>query len=407
MIQFEIKENTTVNELKKQFVKEIGGGILRVYNGRSEASDDTILVSIGAKQGSLECRTSKTVGKFIQEVYKTFNIKIKIATNDNWVLVLNEITLSKVKDIPNNTTTEKMKKMISYKRINDNIIEQDNKEELQHIQVAISTIGQLLELRVVKDHEKLEKLYKEDKQKVIDLFNEEFENDNSSEIFKEDRYWWHATRYDDETTYDTLISVKKDNQDWHEIFEATLYECEDISKVIDEGYAQDCIYGDEEPDYDDENFEYDTTFLDPLTTDDEDIQEYFNYYRSCVEEFGWCNLNLFDFVRKQLIGNFQRQENTFYAGVKSLREIEYVYDIYIPKNEEFDIQKFHLLSDNGFAPDYESSSEWLTGLDIALYENQIIRGIMTESIPDPREDVKIFLVKDCGWKLDKIFSIKL
>ncbi|MDE6754825.1 MAG: hypothetical protein K2J82_09485 [Muribaculaceae bacterium] len=61
MAKFIITATTTVAELKDQFGKE-AGGVLRVYEGRSEAADDATLVSLGAKEGELECRTSRTVG---------------------------------------------------------------------------------------------------------------------------------------------------------------------------------------------------------------------------------------------------------------------------------------------------------------------------------------------------------
>ena len=63
MAKFKITPTTTVAELKEQFRNEVGC-VLRVYQGRSEEPDGATLVSLGAKEGELECRTSRTVGKF-------------------------------------------------------------------------------------------------------------------------------------------------------------------------------------------------------------------------------------------------------------------------------------------------------------------------------------------------------
>ena len=55
MAKFKITPTTTVAELKEQFRNEVGC-VLRVYQGRSEAPDGATLVSLGAKEGELECR---------------------------------------------------------------------------------------------------------------------------------------------------------------------------------------------------------------------------------------------------------------------------------------------------------------------------------------------------------------
>lgn len=115
MATFKITKKTTVAELKKQFGSEVGG-TLRIYEGRSEASNDATLISLGAKEGELECRTSRTVGKFVETFQNELNLKVKVYTNDNWVAVLDGITLSTVKDIPNGSTKAKMEAFLAYER---------------------------------------------------------------------------------------------------------------------------------------------------------------------------------------------------------------------------------------------------------------------------------------------------
>ena len=119
MADFKISGHMKVKTLKELFANEIGG-TLRVYNGKKLADDDATLASIrsneGAKGGDFTCRTSRTVGKFEQEIWDVYGIKVQVATADNWILVLDGITLSKVKDIPNYATKESMEAFVSYKR---------------------------------------------------------------------------------------------------------------------------------------------------------------------------------------------------------------------------------------------------------------------------------------------------
>ena len=120
MAKFKITPTTTVAELKEQFSNEIGG-VLRIYEGRSEAADGATLVSLGAKEGELECRTSRTVGKFEEAFQNDLNLKVKVYTKDNWVKVLDGITLATAAELPNGMTKAKMEEYLSYQR--------DEKEE--------------------------------------------------------------------------------------------------------------------------------------------------------------------------------------------------------------------------------------------------------------------------------------
>lgn len=115
MAIFKITPTTTVAELKEQFSNEVGG-TLRIYEGRSEASDGATLVSLGAKEGELECRTSRTVGKFEEAFQSDLNLKVKVYTKDNWVKVLDGITLASAAELPNGMTKAKMEEYLSYKR---------------------------------------------------------------------------------------------------------------------------------------------------------------------------------------------------------------------------------------------------------------------------------------------------
>ena len=133
MAKFIITATTTVAELKDQFSKEVGG-VLRVYEGRSEAAEDATLVSLGAKEGELECRTSRTVGKFEEAFQNDLNLKVKVYTKDNWVKVLDGITLAVAADLPNGMTKAKMEEYLSYKR-DENAAPADAKEKEIEIQL--------------------------------------------------------------------------------------------------------------------------------------------------------------------------------------------------------------------------------------------------------------------------------
>ncbi|MDE7108816.1 MAG: hypothetical protein K2O49_02450 [Muribaculaceae bacterium] len=133
MAKFIITAETTVAELKDQFGKEVGG-VLRVYEGRSEAADDATLVSLGAKEGELECRTSRTVGKFEEAFQNDLNLKVKVYTKDNWVKVLDGITLAVASELPNGMTKAKMEEYLSYKR-DENAAPADAKEKEIEIQL--------------------------------------------------------------------------------------------------------------------------------------------------------------------------------------------------------------------------------------------------------------------------------
>lgn len=115
MAKFKITQKTTVAELKEQFRNEVGG-VLRIYDGRSEAAETATLVSIGAKVGELECRTSRTVGKFEEAFQEDLNLKVKVYTKDNWVKVLDGITLEAASQLPNGMTKEKMEAFLGYEK---------------------------------------------------------------------------------------------------------------------------------------------------------------------------------------------------------------------------------------------------------------------------------------------------
>ena len=130
MANFKITATTTVAELKEQFRGEFGG-ILRVYQGRSEAPEDATLVSLGGKVGELECRASRTVGKFIEAFQSELGLKVKVYTKDNWVSVLDGITLATVREIPKNARKAQMEQYLAYQREEEDSVTQTKMREIK------------------------------------------------------------------------------------------------------------------------------------------------------------------------------------------------------------------------------------------------------------------------------------
>ena len=133
MAEFKINGRMKVKTLKELFFNEFEG-TLRVYDGKKLADDEATLASIrseeGAKGGEFVCRASRTVGKFEEEMKTVFGITVQVATRDNYVLVLDGITLSKIKDIPNYAKKETMEEFVSYKRKDSSSVVEESEVEV-------------------------------------------------------------------------------------------------------------------------------------------------------------------------------------------------------------------------------------------------------------------------------------
>ena len=115
MAEFKIDGRMKVRKLKEDFFNEYGG-VLRVYNGKERADDDASLASIrandAARGGELVCRSNRSVGNFKKEMWEVFGIKVQVATKDDWVIVLDGITLATIKKIPNYASKESMQEFL-------------------------------------------------------------------------------------------------------------------------------------------------------------------------------------------------------------------------------------------------------------------------------------------------------
>ena len=147
MAELKISGRMSVKRLKENFKNEFGG-TLRVYDGREKADDNATLASIRrnneAKGGEYSCQGNRTVGRFEREMREIFGIKVQVATPDDWTLVLDGITLAKLKHIPEKTSKADMEALVAYKRKNvaeaDGEIEDVENEEIEVVDEVVEEI---------------------------------------------------------------------------------------------------------------------------------------------------------------------------------------------------------------------------------------------------------------------------
>lgn len=96
-----------VSTLASRFKEEFGG-TLRVYNGRKRCDGSERVSSLVTATGEYACRGSKTVGGFEKDLKDQFGLVVQVASSDDFVLALDEMTLAKLPEIPNNATKADM-----------------------------------------------------------------------------------------------------------------------------------------------------------------------------------------------------------------------------------------------------------------------------------------------------------
>ena len=106
-MEIKIDGSLLVSTLCEKFKKEFGG-TLRVYNGNKRCTGSEKVGDLAKNTGVYECRSSKTVGGFEKDLMTQFGIKVQVASIDDWVLALDEMTLSKLPEIPKNATRAQM-----------------------------------------------------------------------------------------------------------------------------------------------------------------------------------------------------------------------------------------------------------------------------------------------------------
>lgn len=116
MAKFELKKSTTVSEFATAF-NEAFGAQVRVYNGRSRTEGPELLGDLGlTNEGTFECRSSLTAGRFIERMKDEFGLTVKVYTCDFWVAVLDGLTLESAGKVKKNAVKADMDDMIAYQR---------------------------------------------------------------------------------------------------------------------------------------------------------------------------------------------------------------------------------------------------------------------------------------------------
>lgn len=137
MAKFNLTGSKTVAELKKEF-NEAFGSRLKVYNKNKIAEETATLAELGLKEDTdFECRSSRTAGSFIA-AFAEMGLKVKIYTQDEWVAVLNGLTLESTGKVKKNATKADMEGMEGYQREVVNEVEEANAREGEFVYVEIN-----------------------------------------------------------------------------------------------------------------------------------------------------------------------------------------------------------------------------------------------------------------------------
>lgn len=113
---FVITPDMTTIELFNAFTKEFGGhlrikkGVKRCDPNKRESLPEMPLSEVGLTE-TISLNGDMTVAD-AEALAASKGLKLDIATNDDWVTVLDEYPLDSIKSIPNNTTKEKMQEIL-------------------------------------------------------------------------------------------------------------------------------------------------------------------------------------------------------------------------------------------------------------------------------------------------------
>jgi hypothetical protein len=103
--------NLTVGSVVEAFKSQFGA-VLRIYNGRSKADGGMSLQDVGQKQEiSTTFDGKQKVGDFIAQMAKV-GLTVKVYTCDDWVAVLDGLTLEQAGKVKKSATKADMEKML-------------------------------------------------------------------------------------------------------------------------------------------------------------------------------------------------------------------------------------------------------------------------------------------------------
>jgi len=109
---------TTVADLRKQFNDAFGAQV-KIYNGNKVAEPTTTLSELGMKSAAdFDCPSSLTAASFIEKMKEKHGLKVKVYTCDEWVAVLDGLTLESAGKVKKNAVKADMEKLISDQKSN-------------------------------------------------------------------------------------------------------------------------------------------------------------------------------------------------------------------------------------------------------------------------------------------------
>lgn len=123
---------TTVAELREQFNAAFGSQV-KIYNGGRLAEPAAKLSELGLKaDADFSCYANLTVGSFIERMKEDHGLKVKVYTCDEWVAVLDGLTLEASGKVKKNATKADMESLIAYQRTDK---QEEKEEELDNEEV--------------------------------------------------------------------------------------------------------------------------------------------------------------------------------------------------------------------------------------------------------------------------------
>ena len=129
MAVLNLTKNTTVEALRKEFNDAFGAQI-KLYKGNKKAEMEDTLGDLGlTSEGEFECRSNLTVGSFIRRMAKNHGLRVRVYTSDEWVAVLDGLTLESAGKVKKNAVKADMESMIAYKHKSDTANSDEDEDE--------------------------------------------------------------------------------------------------------------------------------------------------------------------------------------------------------------------------------------------------------------------------------------
>lgn len=364
MSEFRIDGRMKVKKLKELFNNEYGG-TLRIYKGKSLADENDTLASIrseeGAKGGELVCRGSRTVGRFEAEMKQVFGIKVQVATPDDSMLVLDGITLSKIKDIKKKATKEDMEALVAYKRSGKKTDsaeanQEDDGKDAKHVCINIMAECLVTRMCKVKEERVTELMDMSEEQFKELVFSELGEYD--SKYFEEEIYDWYFMRYKDaEQSYKMEVFV-----DDEEVYSQS------------SPWSSDWKVRSSEYEPDEETIQY----LESFKSDDPRLADFFRYIAEQVKKESYNFVaNQITLPCKYLTGEYQPEQEPTYAGYRWVKQVQFSYEFDIPADEEFDISNLTIFENSSETVNFDlDEEEGGYAIEYLAYKDQLISGTL-------------------------------